>query len=122
MATAVFSNPPLSAVGLTEEAAAAHGPVDVYVARFTPMRHIMSGRGQKTLMKMVVDQASQRVLGVHMLGDEVPEMMQGIAVAMTAGVTKADFDRTVGIHPPSAEEFGTLRTRTRVAGLREAAE
>ena len=80
------------------------------------MRHVMSGRGQKTLMKMVVDQASQAVLGVHMLGDDVAEMMQGIGVALTAGATKADFDRTIGIHPTSAEEFVTLRTRTRTAG------
>ena len=122
MATAVFSSPPIATVGLSEDAAAAQGPVDVYVARFTPMRHVMSGRGQKTLMKMIVDQASQRVLGVHLLGDDAPEMMQGIAVAMTAGATKADFDRTIGIHPTSAEEFVTMRTRTRVAGLREAAE
>lgn len=120
--TAVFSSPPIATVGLSEDAAAAQGPVDVYVARFTPMRHVMSGRGQKTLMKMIVDQASQRVVGVHMLGDDVPEMMQGIGVALTAGATKADFDRTIGIHPTSAEEFVTLRSRTRVAGQRAAAE
>ncbi len=120
--TAVFSQPPIATVGLSEDAAATHGPVDVYVARFTPMRHVMSGRGQKTLMKMIVDQASQRVLGVHMLGDDVPEMMQGIGVALTAGATKADFDRTIGIHPTSAEEFVTMRSRTRTAGERAAAE
>ena len=73
-------------------------------------------------MKLVVDQPTQRVLGVHMLGDDVPEMMQGIGVAMTAGATKQDFDRTIGIHPTSAEEFVTMRTRTRVAGERAAAE
>ncbi|HYZ63205.1 MAG TPA: glutathione-disulfide reductase [Acetobacteraceae bacterium] len=120
--TAVFSTPPLATVGLTEEQAAAHGPADVYIARFTPMRHVMSGRPGKTLMKMVVDQASQRVVGVHMLGDEVPEIMQGVGVAVAMGATKQDFDRTVGIHPTSAEEFVTLRTRTRVAGERAAAE
>ena len=120
--TAVFSNPPLATVGLSEDAAAARGPVDVYVARFTPMRHVMSGRGQKTLMKMIVDQETQIVLGVHMLGDDVAEMMQGIGVALTAGATKADFDRTIGIHPTSAEELVTLRTRTRVSGQRAAAE
>jgi glutathione reductase (NADPH) len=120
--TAIFSTPPIATVGLSEAAAAAMGPVDVYVARFTPMRHVMSGRGQKTLMKMIVDQASQRVVGVHMLGDDTPEMMQGIGVALTAGATKTDFDRTIGIHPTSAEEFVTLRTRTRVAGERAAAE
>ncbi len=120
--TAVFSNPPIATVGLTEDVAAARGPVDVYVARFTPMRHVMSGRGQKTLMKMVVDQPTQRVLGVHMLGDDVAEMMQGIGVALTAGATKADFDRTIGIHPTSAEEFVTMRTRTRVSGLETASD
>jgi glutathione reductase (NADPH) len=119
--TAVFSNPPLATVGLTEEQAAAQGVVDVYVTRFTPMRHVMSGRPGKTLMKMIVDQGTQRVLGVHMLGDDVAEMMQGIGVAMTAGATKADFDRTIGIHPTSAEEFVTLRTRTRVTGEARAA-
>jgi glutathione reductase (NADPH) len=120
--TAIFSSPPIATVGLSEDAAAALGPVDVYVARFTPMRHVMSGRGQKTLMKMIVDQASQRVVGVHMLGDDTPEMMQGIGVALTAGATKADFDRTIGIHPTSAEEFVTMRTRTRVSGALKAAE
>ena len=120
--TAVFSSPPLATVGLTEQQAAELGPADIYMARFTPMRHVMSGRPGKTLMKMVVDQASQRVLGVHLLGDDVPEMMQGIGVALTAGATKQDFDRTIGIHPTSAEELVTLRTRTRVAGARQAAE
>ncbi|GAC1339828.1 MAG: glutathione-disulfide reductase [Acetobacteraceae bacterium] len=120
--TAVFSAPPLATVGLTEEQAALRGPADIYVARFTPMRHVMSKRAGRTLMKLVVDQASQRVLGVHMLGDEVAEMMQGVGVALTAGATKADFDRTIGIHPTSAEEFVTMRTRTRVAGERVAAE
>ena len=74
------------------------------------------------MMKLVVDQASQRVLGAHMLGDDAPEMMQGIAVAINCGATKADFDRTIGIHPTAAEECVTLRTRTRVAGLATAAE
>jgi glutathione reductase (NADPH) len=120
--TAVFSAPPLATVGLTEEQAAARGPADIYIAQFTPMRHVLSKRPGKTLMKLVVDQASQRVLGVHMLGDDVPEMMQGIGVALTARATKQDFDRTVGIHPTSAEEFVTMRTRTRVAGERVAAE
>jgi glutathione reductase (NADPH) len=120
--TAVFSHPPLATVGLTEEAAAERGPVDVYVTRFTPMRHVMSGRQAKTTMKLVVDQASQKVVGAHMLGDDAPEMMQGLAVAINAGATKADFDRTIGIHPTAAEEWVTLRTRTRVAGLATAAE
>ena len=101
---------------MTEAQAAQHGPADVYLASFTPMRHIMSGRLRKTLLKLVVDQASQRVVGAHMIGDDAAEMMQAIGVAMTAGATKQDFDRTIGVHPTSAEEWVTLRTRTRVAG------
>ncbi len=120
--TAVFSAPPIGTCGMTEEQAAECGPVDVYVAQFTPMRHTMSGRKRRTLMKLVVDQASQRVVGAHMMGDDAAEMMQSIGVAMTAGATKADFDRTIGIHPTSAEEWVTLRTRTRVSGTKQAAE
>ena len=120
--SAVFSTPPIATVGLTEEQAAAHGPVDVYITKFTPMRHTLSGRARKSMMKLVVDQASQRVLGVHMLGEDAPEIMQGLAVAVVMGATKADFDRTIGIHPTAAEEFVTLRTRTRVAGIAKAAE
>jgi glutathione reductase (NADPH) len=116
VATAVFSSPPLATCGLTEDEAAARGPADIYVTRFTPMRHNLTGRGRKTLMKLVVDQASQRVVGAHMLGEDAPEIMQGLSIAMGCGATKADFDRTIGIHPTAAEEFVTMRTRTRVAG------
>ena len=114
--TAVFSMPPIGTCGLSEEQAAASGPADIYIAQFTPMRHTLSGRRRRTLMKLVVDQASQRVVGAHMIGDDAAEMMQAIGVAMTAGATKGDFDRTIGIHPTSAEEWVTLRLRTRVAG------
>jgi glutathione reductase (NADPH) len=120
--TAVFSTPPLATVGLTEEQAAAHGPVDVYVSKFTPMRHTLTGRARKSVMKLVVDQATQKVLGAHMLGEDAPEIMQGLAIAIVTGATKADFDRTIGIHPTAAEEFVTLRTRTRVSGVAKAAE
>ena len=120
--TAVFSTPPVATVGLTEEQAALRGPVDVYVTRFTPMRHTLTGRARKSMMKLVVDQATQRVLGAHMLGEDAPEIMQGLAIALVMGATKADFDRTIGIHPTAAEEFVTLRTRTRVAGIAKAAE
>ena len=120
--TAVFSMPPIGTCGLSEEQAAVLGPADIYIAQFTPMRHMMSGRRRRTLMKLVVDQASQRVVGAHMIGDDAAEMMQSIGVAMTAGATKGDFDRTIGIHPTSAEEWVTLRTRTRVAGVARAAE
>jgi glutathione reductase (NADPH) len=120
--SAVFTTPPIATVGLTEEEAAARGPVDVYISKFTPMRHTLSGRARKTMMKLVVDQRTQRVLGVHMLGEDSPEIMQGLAVAVVMGATKADFDRTIGIHPTAAEEFVTLRTRTRISGVAEAAE
>ena len=108
--------PPLATCGLTEAQAAMRGPADIYLAKFTPLRHMMSGRQRKTTIKLVVDQASQCVVGAHMLGDDAAEMMQAIGVAMTTGATKRDFDRTIGIHPTSAEEWVTLRTRTRVAG------
>ncbi len=115
--TAVFSIPPIATAGLTEEQAAPNGRVKVFVTKFTPMRHNLSGRSsRKTLMKLVVDEATDKVLGAHILGEDAPEMMQGIAVAINAGATKADFDRTIGIHPTAAEEFVTLRTQTRVAG------
>jgi glutathione reductase (NADPH) len=120
--TAVFSTPPVATCGLTEEEAAAHGPVDVYVSKFTPMRHTLTGRARKSMLKLVVDQASQKVIGAHMLGEDAPEIMQGLAIAIVMGATKADFDRTIGIHPTAAEEFVTLRTRTRVAGVAKAAE
>ena len=122
IATAVFSHPPMATVGLTEDQAAELFPADIYVARFRPMRHNFTGRTVRTVMKLVVEQSTQRVVGAHMLGDDAAEMMQGVAIAMTAGATKQDFDRTVGIHPTSAEEWVTMRTRTRVAGLAKAAE
>jgi glutathione reductase (NADPH) len=115
VATAVFSVPPIATVGLTEAAAAARGPADIYLTRFTPMRHALSGRARKTMMKLVVCQKTQRVLGAHMLGEDAPEIIQGLSIALNCGATKQDFDRTVGIHPTAAEEFVTLRTRTRVA-------
>ncbi len=114
--TAVFSIPPIATVGLTEAEAAKNGKVKIFVSKFTPMRHNLTGRVRKTVMKLVVDEATDKVLGAHILGEDAPEMMQGIAVAITAGATKADFDRTIGIHPTAAEEFVTLRTQTRVAG------
>jgi glutathione reductase (NADPH) len=121
--TAVFSVPPLATVGLTEEEAARRGPVDIYVSRFTPMRHTLTGRkSRRAVMKLVVDQRSQRVLGAHMLGEDAAEIMQGLGIAVRMGATKQDFDRTIGIHPTAAEEFVTMRTRTRVAGVAEAAE
>ncbi len=120
--SAVFSSPPIASVGLTEEQAAALGPVDIYLSKFTPMRHNLTGRGRRTTMKLVVDSATQKVLGAHMLGEDAPEIIQGIAIAVVMGATKADFDRTIGIHPTAAEEFVTLRTRTRTTDMAKAAE
>ncbi|MFP2926347.1 glutathione-disulfide reductase [Pyxidicoccus sp. 3LG] len=110
--SAVFSQPPVSSVGLTElEARERHGKVDVYVASFKPMKHTLSGRNERTLMKLVVERASNRVLGCHMVGTDAPEIIQGLAVAVKCGVTKAVLDSTVGIHPTAAEEFVTMRDR-----------
>ncbi|HET7879914.1 MAG TPA: glutathione-disulfide reductase [Acetobacteraceae bacterium] len=120
--TAVFSTPPIATCGLTEEEAAQHGPVDVYLSKFTPMRHTLSGRARRSTLKLLVDQVTQKVVGAHMLGEDAPEIMQGLAIAIVMGASKADFDRTIGIHPTAAEEFVTLRTRTRVAGVAKAAE
>jgi glutathione reductase (NADPH) len=109
--TAVFTNPNVATVGLTEAAArAVHDDVQVYVSRFRPMLHTLSGRDEKMLMKLVVDGATDRVLGCHMVGAEAGELVQGLAVAMTAGARKSDFDATIGIHPTAAEEFVTMRT------------
>jgi glutathione reductase (NADPH) len=116
VATAVFSSPPIGTVGLTEAQAVARGKTDIYVSRFTPMRHTLSGRVRKTLMKLIVDHASQKVIGAHMIGEDAAEIMQGLSIAINAGATKRDFDRTVGIHPTAAEEFVTMRTVTRVVG------
>ncbi|MGH7117977.1 MAG: FAD-dependent oxidoreductase, partial [Acetobacteraceae bacterium] len=120
--TAVFTSPPIATVGLTEEEALQRGPAEIYLTRFTPMRHNLTGRRRRTLMKLIAEPPRGRVLGVHMLGEDAPEIVQGLAVAMTAGATKADFDRTIGIHPTAAEEFVTLRTLTRLAGAARAAE
>jgi glutathione reductase (NADPH) len=115
VASAVFSQPPIGTVGLGEEAALAqYGEIDVYESRFKPMRHTLSGRPEKTLMKLVVDTASQRVLGAHMVGPDAPEIVQGLALALNLGATKADFDATIGIHPTSAEEFMTMRDKRTV--------
>jgi glutathione reductase (NADPH) len=108
---AVFSQPPVSVVGLTEEAARLiHGAVDVYRSSFRPLKHTLSGRDEKTMMKLVVDRASQRVLGAHMVGLDAPEIIQTLAIAVKMGATKQQFDQTVAIHPTAAEEFVTLRT------------
>ena len=120
--SAVFMTPPIASVGLSEEQACAIGPVDIYLTHFKPMRHNLSGRNRRSTMKLVVDKATQKVVGVHMLGEDAAEIVQGMAIAVVMGATKADFDRTIGIHPTAAEEFVTLRTRTRTTDLAKAAE
>jgi len=110
--SAVFSQPPVATVGLTEdEARRTYGEIDVYAALFRPMKYTMSGRQQQTFMKLLVDAASDRVVGAHMVGDDAAEIIQGVAIAVKAGATKAHFDATVGIHPTAAEEFVTMRSK-----------
>lgn len=110
--SAVFSQPPVSTVGLTEvEARKRYGAVDVYVTNFRPMKHTLSGRDERTMMKLVVERAGQRVVGLHLVGMDAAEIVQGFAVAIHCGATKAQFDATVGIHPTAAEELVTMRER-----------
>jgi glutathione reductase (NADPH) len=109
--SAVFSQPAVGTVGLTEaEARDAGLDVKIFRTTFRPMVHTLSGRDERTMMKLVVDRKTDRVLGVHMVGPEAGEIIQGMAVALKAGATKATFDATVGIHPTAAEEFVTMRT------------
>jgi glutathione reductase (NADPH) len=107
--TAVFSQPPLATVGMTEEQAAERGGYQVYRSKFRPLKHTLSGRDEQTLVKLIVETSTQRVSGAHMLGPDAAEILQGLAIAIKAGATKADFDATIGIHPTTAEEFVTLR-------------
>lgn len=110
IATAVFCQPNIGTVGLSEEQASEkYGEVDVYLSSFKAMKHTLSGSDERSMMKIIVDRESDRVVGVHMVGAEAGEIIQGIAIAMKAGATKAVFDATVGIHPTSAEEFVTMR-------------
>ncbi|KAG2554574.1 glutathione reductase, chloroplastic-like [Panicum virgatum] len=112
--SAVFSQPPLGQVGLTEEQAIEeYGDVDVFVANFRPLKATLSGLPDRVLMKIIVCATTNKVVGVHMCGDDAPEIIQGIAIAVKAGLTKQDFDGTIGIHPTSAEEFVTMRNATR---------
>jgi len=108
--TAVFSQPPVGTVGLTEaEAREKYGDVSIFKSSFKPLKHTLTGRDEQTFMKMIVDKASDKVVGIHMVGADAGEMMQGFGVALKAGATKAIFDSTIGIHPTSAEEFVTMR-------------
>jgi glutathione reductase (NADPH) len=109
--SAVFCQPELANVGLTEEQAKLQlGDLRVYTAAFRPMKATISGRHQRTFMKLIVEAATDKVVGIHMVGDDAAELIQGLAVAVKAGATKAHFDATVGIHPTAGEEFVTMRT------------
>jgi glutathione reductase (NADPH) len=108
--TAVFTQPSIGTVGLSEaQARERFGEIKVYRSEFKALRHTLSGSSERTLMKLVVDAATDRVVGLHMVGADAGEIVQGFAVAMKAGATKAVFDRTIGIHPTAAEEFVTMR-------------
>jgi len=109
--SAVFCDPQVAVVGKTEaEARKAGKPLKIFKSRFRPLKHTLTGADEFTLMKLIVDKETDRVLGLHMAGADAAEIVQGFAVAMQAGATKADFDNTLGIHPTAAEEFVTMRT------------
>ena len=108
--TAVFSDPPIGTVGLTEEdARAKYGEVDIYRSTFRALKDTLTGSTEQTMMKLIVDRASDRVVGCHMVGPDAGEITQGLGIALKCGATKAQFDATVGIHPTAAEEFVTMR-------------
>ncbi|MCW0182150.1 MAG: glutathione-disulfide reductase [Zavarzinia sp.] len=120
--TAVFSQPAIGTVGLTEaQAAARFGTVDIYEAGFRPMKHTLTGRATRTYMKLIVEPRSDRVVGAHLIGDDTPEIIQALGIAVKMGATKAQFDRTVAVHPTAAEELVLMRTRARVAKAEAAA-
>ncbi|MGH7291398.1 MAG: glutathione-disulfide reductase, partial [Myxococcota bacterium] len=111
--TAIFAHPNIGTVGLSEEKARARfGKLDIYKAAFRSLKHSMGSSEEKIFMKLVVDAASQRVVGAHMLGPDAGEVIQGIAIAIKLGATKAQFDATIGIHPTAAEEFVTMREKS----------
>jgi len=111
--TAVFSQPPIGTVGLTEaEARERYRAIEVYKSSFRPLKHTLSGRDEHSFMKLVVDRETDRVLGCHMVGTDAGEIIQGLAIALKCGATKAQFDATIGIHPTAAEEFVTMRNKS----------
>jgi glutathione reductase (NADPH) len=115
--SAVFSQPPVGTVGYSEEDAITHiGPIDVYISEFRPMKYTLSGRDEKTMMKLIVERESQKVVGIHIVGMDAPEIVQGFAVAVKSGLTKERFDCTIGIHPTAAEELVTMRNPARSHG------
>jgi len=112
VASAVFSHPPIATVGMTEdEALDKLGDVDVYSSDFKPLKHTLSGHAERAFAKVIVDCRTERVVGIHMLGPDAPEIIQGFAVALKKGLTKSELDSTVAIHPTSAEELVLMRTK-----------
>jgi len=115
--SAVFSQPPVATVGYSEKDAATHfGEIDVYRTRFRPLKHTLSGREERTMMKLIVAKSTQRVVGIHIVGMDGPEIVQGFAVAVKSGLSKGQFDATIGIHPTAAEELVTMRNPINRAG------
>ena len=112
--TAVFTQPAIGTCGLTEAQAEARYPeIDVYLSEFRPLKHTLSGRDQRSVMKLLVDAATDRVVGCHLLDPDAAEIVQGVGIAMKCGATKAQFDQTMAIHPTAAEEIVTMRTPSR---------
>ncbi|MBT3984221.1 MAG: glutathione-disulfide reductase, partial [Bacteriovoracaceae bacterium] len=110
--SAIFTSPPFATVGLNEEEASEKFKnIDVYTSEFRALKYTLDSNGERTFCKLIVNPVDDRVLGVHMVGKDAAEIMQGMAIAIKAGATKADFDKTIGIHPSSAEEFVTLRSK-----------
>jgi glutathione reductase (NADPH) len=107
--TAVFSEPEIGVVGLTEPEAATHGDIDVYVARFRPMQNTLSTKTERMVLKLITEKNEGKVLGVHILGPSAAEMIQLVGIAVGMGATKADFDRTIALHPSAAEELVTFK-------------
>ncbi len=122
VASAVFSQPPVGSVGLSEaDARRQYGKVDIYLARMKPMKYGFAGSDERALLKLVVDSATEKVLGCHVVGPDAPEMIQMAAIAMKMGVTKAQWDATCAVHPTLAEELVTLREKYVPMGLGQVA-
>ena len=110
IAAAVFSHPPIAGVGMTEgEARDKVGAYKAYVADFRPMKNVLAGRNERALYKMIVDEETEKVLGIHMIGPDAPEILQAAAIAVKAGLTKAQFDATLALHPTMSEELVLMR-------------
>jgi glutathione reductase (NADPH) len=107
---AVFSHPPIASVGMTEgEARNKLGQVKTYTSDFRPMKNVLAGRNERSLYKLVVDDATEKIVGIHMIGPDAPEILQAAAIAVKAGLKKSDFDQTVALHPTMAEELVLMR-------------